>query len=66
MRIILALQDQITVLEQELESLDREYSRKEAEDVDNGRLRNDMDERSDLLDQISRLLERYSKDTKPR
>jgi hypothetical protein len=63
MRIILALQDQITVQEQELESLDREYSRKEAEDVDNERLRNDMDERSELLDQLSHLLQRYSKDT---
>jgi hypothetical protein len=64
MRIILALQDQIIVLEQKLESLDREYSRKEAEDVDNGCLRNDVEDRSALLDQLSQLLERYSKDAK--
>ena len=62
MRIILALQDQITVLEKKLESLDRKYSRKEAEDVDNGCLRDDIEDRSSLLDLISQKIERYSKE----
>lgn len=59
-RIALALQDQITVLEQKMEQLDTQYSRRHAEDLHNGSFRYDRDDRAALLEAIASKLSLYS------
>jgi hypothetical protein len=59
-RIALALQDQVAVLEEELERLDKQYSRVEAEDINNGSFRDDADDRIELLMQIHKKVVEYS------
>lgn len=59
-RVALRLQDQVTVLEEKLQRLDWESSRREAEDVHNGSLRDDSEERLQVLDELRQTLMRYS------
>ncbi|KAH9224690.1 hypothetical protein DL95DRAFT_254615, partial [Leptodontidium sp. 2 PMI_412] len=51
-RAALALQDRVSVLEEQLEELDRTYSRRDAVDVHNGSFRDDQEERSELMCEI--------------
>lgn len=61
-RVALALQDQISVLEEQLDELDRKHSRRDAVDVNNGSIRNEpIEERERLLAQITESIRRYSK-----
>lgn len=59
-RVALALQDQVTVLEEKLSNLDREYSRRDAEDRHNGSFRDDFEERIALVEAIGEKLMKYS------
>jgi hypothetical protein len=59
-RIALLLQDRVVELETQLERLDNVYSRKETQDLDNGTFRGDLQNRSELLEQIAVALKRYS------
>ncbi|KAK0708111.1 hypothetical protein B0H67DRAFT_496968, partial [Lasiosphaeris hirsuta] len=59
-RVALGLQDEITVLEEELDELDAKHSKRESEDVHNGTLRGDVTERTALLDIIAKRLRKYS------
>lgn len=62
-RVALLLQDQISVLEEQLNELDRQHSRRDAVDVNNGSIRNEpIEERERLLAQIATSLPRYSED----
>ena len=61
-RVLLALQDQICVLEETLNSIDREASRKEAPHIHNGSFRTDqVQNRMDLILQIDKKLREYSR-----
>lgn len=60
-RVGLLLQDKVSVLEQKLMALDREFSRRDADLINNGTLRDYMEEREVLLNEIDYHLERYSK-----
>jgi hypothetical protein len=59
-RIALWLQDQVTVLEEKLEDLDKKYSRKDAVDTNNGSFREDEDDRAAVLSQLREKLVQYS------
>lgn len=59
-RIALALQDQVAQLEEELEEIDSEYSRRSAEDLHNGSFRCDREDRTELLEKIALKLSQYS------
>ena len=59
-RLCLRLQDEISDFEEQLESLDHEYSRRESEDVNNGTFRDDLEERDELLDILLDKVEQYS------
>ncbi|KAL5317452.1 hypothetical protein ACEPPN_014547 [Leptodophora sp. 'Broadleaf-Isolate-01'] len=59
-RAALALQDRVSVLEEQLEELDRTYSRRDAVDVHNGSFRDDQEERSELMCEIVEALTKYS------
>ncbi|KAK1521062.1 hypothetical protein CABS01_05567 [Colletotrichum abscissum] len=59
-RVALALQDEISELEDELEAIDNALSGKTAQDFDNGTLRQDVEERSDLIKTISKKLGKYN------
>lgn len=59
-RTALLLQDEISELEERLDELDQAYSRKNANDVNNGTLRDDLDDRTLILNAISTKLYRYS------
>jgi hypothetical protein len=60
-RVALRLQDKVSELEQRLAELDREYSKRSAEPINNGTFRDDIEERAVLLDEITCHLGRYSK-----
>ncbi|KAK1625616.1 hypothetical protein BDP81DRAFT_496119, partial [Colletotrichum phormii] len=60
-RVGLALQDEISELEQDLEAMDGVLSGKDAEDFNNGTLRQDVDERSELIKLIQKKLGKYNK-----
>ncbi|KAI0185565.1 hypothetical protein EV127DRAFT_441135 [Xylaria flabelliformis] len=60
-RVGLFLQDKISMLEQKLANLDREFSRRDADPINNGTLRDDMEERETLLNEISYGLDRYNR-----
>ncbi|KAJ8131094.1 hypothetical protein O1611_g2531 [Lasiodiplodia mahajangana] len=60
-RVGLLLQDKISLLEQNLVDLDEQYSRKDADPINNGTLRDDMEEREALLNDIVYHLGKYSK-----
>ncbi|KAI8673744.1 hypothetical protein NCS55_00695600 [Fusarium keratoplasticum] len=59
-RMALALQDEISVLEDKLRELDENYSQRESPDRHNGRFRGDAEDRSALTDLISDKLYRYN------
>lgn len=60
-RIALSLQDQVVVLEERLNELDWNYSRKEEEDVNNGSFRDDDEERGEVLEELRVAILKYSK-----
>ena len=60
-RVGLALQDNITQLEESLKEMDEKYSDIQAQDVHNGTFRDDAEERTFLLDEISARLCEYRK-----
>lgn len=64
-RVVLALQDQIAVLETNLDELDAQYSKRDAEDLHNGSFRDDRDDRTELIEKITTKLAKYSKLTQP-
>ena len=59
-RIALSLQNEVSVLEQELENLDRKYSKREAEDVHNGSFREEQRDRGVVLRELHDGLVKYS------
>tara|TARA_R110002060_G_scaffold33632_2_gene44410 strand:+ start:1125 stop:1754 length:630 start_codon:yes stop_codon:yes gene_type:complete len=59
-RAALALQDEVVVLEDRLEKLEKEYCRRDAENEHNGSLRKDREERRELMLQIVEALTKYS------
>ena len=59
-RLALALQDEISVFEQQLLDLDKGYSDKNGKDMNNGSFRDDMDDRAELLERIREKMQRYS------
>ncbi|KAI1413602.1 hypothetical protein F5Y13DRAFT_160686 [Hypoxylon sp. FL1857] len=59
-RVALSLQDEISVLESELSAIDGEYSRRNAADVNNGTLRHDQQDRTELLNKIRQKLRHYN------
>jgi hypothetical protein len=62
-RVLLSLQDEIVKLEEELDSMDKAYSRKAVPDVvDNGSFRNDpWNERQETITKLGEKLRSYSK-----
>ncbi|KAK8100282.1 hypothetical protein PG999_010656 [Apiospora kogelbergensis] len=58
-RVIVALQDEIATLEEELDTLDAAFSNRDSVDVDNGSLRRDQTERKELIKRISTELKNY-------
>ncbi|KAI1350877.1 hypothetical protein F5Y01DRAFT_284593 [Xylaria sp. FL0043] len=60
-RVCLLLQDKLSLLEQKLFDLDKEYSRRSAHPINNGSFRDDIEERAVLLDEIAHHLDRYNK-----
>jgi hypothetical protein len=59
-RVALTLQDQISVLEEQLDDLDKHCSRRDAEDLHNGSFRDDREERTALVEMIYEKLTKYS------
>ena len=59
-RVLLSLQDQLSVLEEDLDVLDTNYSRKSASDVHNGSFRQDQEDREELISEILGKLKEYS------
>lgn len=59
-RVALSLQDEVSVLEQELENLDRKCACREAEDVHSGSCREEQRERKILLRELYDGLVKYS------
>jgi len=61
-RVALALQDEIVELEERVKECDAAYSRRDAEDVNNGTFRDDLPDRKQLLQVIGKRIISYSKD----
>ncbi|KAK1671996.1 hypothetical protein BDP55DRAFT_274936 [Colletotrichum godetiae] len=59
-RVGLALQDEISELEQELEEMDNALSKISALDFNNGTIRQDVEERTDLIVALSKKLVKYN------
>ncbi|RTE71498.1 hypothetical protein BHE90_014096 [Fusarium euwallaceae] len=59
-RVALALQDEISVLEEQLKELDESYSQRESPDRHNGRFRGDAEDRRALTELISDKLYKYN------
>ena len=59
-RILLALQDEISKLEEDLDEMDTFYGDKDGEDYNNGTFRDDMPDRADLLNHLREKLYEYS------
>lgn len=59
-RVILAQQDRLSKLEHELAEVDERNSKRDAPDVNNGTIRDDIEERKLLLDDIRKEIHRYS------
>lgn len=60
-RIALSLQDQVSALEERLRELDQEYTRSDSPPINNGTLRDDKEDRAELICQITAKLREYSK-----
>ncbi|KAI1761327.1 hypothetical protein GGR53DRAFT_506153 [Hypoxylon sp. FL1150] len=58
-RLLLFLQNRIVLLERKLDSLDGQLSERQAADIDNGCLCNEINERRDLLNDIHRAVVEY-------
>ncbi|KAK8135820.1 hypothetical protein PG984_003760 [Apiospora sp. TS-2023a] len=58
-RVLITLQDEITVLEEKLDVLDASFSDRNARDFHNGSVRGDRPERRDLIKRISAELKEY-------
>ena len=56
----MALQDQIAILETNLDELDAQYSKRDAEDLHNGSFRDDREDRTKLIEKITTKLAKYS------
>lgn len=64
-RVILGLQDDVSLLEEQLNLLEESYSQPDSEDIDNGSYRRDTyPERKLLLENIRLALEKYCKQLK--
>ncbi|EEU45428.1 uncharacterized protein NECHADRAFT_80333 [Fusarium vanettenii 77-13-4] len=61
-RVALALQDEVSVLEEKLKKLDATYSQRGAPDRHNGRLRGDVEERRALIELLSDKLYKYTQE----
>lgn len=60
-RVLLALQNQVVVLKNELDELDAQYSQRDMEkDLHNGSFKDDCPERTELLEKIALKLVEYS------
>lgn len=59
-RVALAIQDDISIFEEKLRDLDQGYSAKEAKDIHNGKFRDDVDDRTRLMELITPHLHNYS------
>lgn len=59
-RLILRLQDRVSILQERLEKLDRQLNRREAEDIHNGSFRQQDEEREKVLDKLQIALFDYS------
>jgi len=59
-RVALALQDELAILEEKLDKLDKHYSKREAEDLHNGSFRDDREDRTELVSTIREKLIQYS------
>jgi hypothetical protein len=60
-RVLLTLQDHLSLLEAQLDELDAIYSTREVGDVNNGTVRYDRADRVELIDRIGAKLREYSK-----
>ena len=60
-RILLRLQDQVSALEEQLETLDTKYSAKAAGDINNGSFRDDRPDRTRILRRIRKKLRIYGR-----
>lgn len=58
-RLLLVLQDQVVELESELDAIDARLSKRTATDLDNGCIRNDVQERRDVLEKLHRRVREY-------
>ena len=58
-RLLLMLHDQVAELEGELDSIDARLSQRDADDVDNGSVRRDVQERKDILEKLLRKVGEY-------
>jgi hypothetical protein len=59
-RVVLALQDEIAAIEEELDALDARHSKRESADVNNGTLRDDLADRKELVSLAAKKLQKYS------
>ena len=59
-RAALALQDEVVLLEERFENLEKRYCRRDAENEHNGSLRKDREERRELMHEIVEALTKYS------
>ncbi|KAM7215586.1 hypothetical protein V8F06_009053 [Rhypophila decipiens] len=59
-RVALSLQDELTVIEEQLGKMDAAYSRRESEDVNNGTMRDDLEERRMLINLAAKRLLKYN------
>lgn len=59
-RVLLSIQDHLSLLEEQLETLDNRYSAKAALDINNGSIRHDQPDRIAHLEKISKKLREYS------
>ncbi|TVY82180.1 hypothetical protein LSUE1_G002455 [Lachnellula suecica] len=64
-RVALSLQDQVSALEEELDSLDKHYSKKSTEDTNNGSFRDDREDRTELVEKIHTKLAQYKEANLP-
>ncbi|KAI1267996.1 hypothetical protein F5Y18DRAFT_377102 [Xylariaceae sp. FL1019] len=59
-RVALLLQDRVSELEEKLKEIDYQYSNIDAPDINNGSFRDDMKDRDELMNEITKRLERYN------
>ncbi len=64
-RVTLALQDQIAVLETDLDELDAQYSKRDADNPHNESFRDNREDRTELIEKLTRKLAKYSELIQP-